>query len=91
VLAAHGPGIPQDVLTRQIDVVRALLEAYWESPEETIAPPDLVNGNDLIRGLKLKPGPQIGELLEAIREAQVEGEVSSKAEALKFARAWLKN
>jgi hypothetical protein len=37
----------------------------------------------------LKPGPQVGLLLEAIREAQAAGEVSDLKEALAFARRFL--
>jgi tRNA nucleotidyltransferase/poly(A) polymerase len=50
------------------------------------APPTLVTGNDLIRDLGLPPGPRIGELLEAVREATATGRVSNREEALRFAR-----
>jgi putative nucleotidyltransferase with HDIG domain len=40
----------------------------------------------LMRELNLKPGKQIGELLEAIREAQAMGEVSTREQALDLAR-----
>jgi hypothetical protein len=32
----------------------------------------------------LEPGPKIGELLEALREAQAAGEVTDKQEALQY-------
>ncbi len=38
----------------------------------------------------LKPGPRVGEVLEAIREAQATGKVSAREEALTFAGDWLK-
>ncbi|MBV8414551.1 MAG: CCA tRNA nucleotidyltransferase, partial [Verrucomicrobia bacterium] len=43
--------------------------------------PPLLRGNDLL-ALGLKPGPRIGELLEAIQTAQLEGEITTRAEAL---------
>jgi hypothetical protein len=33
----------------------------------------------------LKPGPRVGRLLEALREAQAAGEVTTKEEALAWA------
>ena len=36
------------------------------------------------------PGsPQIGQLLELIREAQAAGEIATREEALNLARSWL--
>jgi tRNA nucleotidyltransferase (CCA-adding enzyme) len=36
--------------------------------------------------LKLPPGPQIGQLLEALQIAQAEGKISTSEEALQFAQ-----
>jgi putative nucleotidyltransferase with HDIG domain len=54
--------------------------------EEVVAPPPLVNGNDIMRELGLPPGKQIGVILEAIREAQASGEVMTREEALALAK-----
>ncbi len=47
-----------------------------------IPPSPLLTGDDLIRDFRLSPGPQIGELLDALREAQAAGEVASRADAI---------
>jgi hypothetical protein len=73
-----------------LDICRILLENYWEKPAETVSPPGLLNGKDLMTEFDLKPGPQIGELLEAVREAQATGKVDTREAALNFTRAWLK-
>ena len=39
---------------------------------------------DLIEQFGLKPGPIIGELLDIVREAQAEGKVNTKEEAILF-------
>jgi hypothetical protein len=44
-----------------------------------------------MRELTLEQGPVVGRLLEAIREAQAVGEVSTRAEALGFAHLWIKD
>ena len=88
-LATYGPELPQNIWIEQLDTVRELLSAYWENKEERIHPPALISGLDLINTFKMDPGPKIGELLEALRESQVEGEVTDRQEALQFADAWL--
>jgi poly(A) polymerase len=87
VLATYGPGLPQDVWEKHLDTVRVLLEAYWEHPEESVFPPAMLNGNDLMEALDLFPGPQIGRLLRAVREAQASGQVHTREEALSFAKS----
>lgn len=81
MLATQGVNLPQQDWAHHLDVLRALMEAWWERKEEMVAPPNLVNGNDLIQRFGLSPGKRIGELLEAIREAQAEGQVHSADEA----------
>jgi hypothetical protein len=44
----------------------------------------LISGHDLIDIFGMRPGREIGELLEAVREAQAAGEVVTREEALLF-------
>jgi hypothetical protein len=69
-----------------LEVVQLLLQAYWEQRDELVSPPALINGNDLISELCLAPGPQIGKILEVIREAQATGRVQTREQALALAR-----
>ena len=69
-----------------LDVVRILLENYWERPQEIIAPPRLLDGHELMKELGLKPGPAVGQLLESIRENQAAGKIENREQALAFAR-----
>lgn len=87
--ATFETSLPQDHWVAELDICRALLEAYFETPEQVVRPPQLINGNDLMTELGMKPGRQIGQLLEAIRESQAEGNLASREEALAFAREWL--
>jgi poly(A) polymerase len=88
-LGTYGPEVPNDQFTAQLDTVRALMSAYWENKEQYIAPPTLLNGYDIMEQFRLTPGPQIGDLLEMLREAQVMGIVSDRQEALRFIEARL--
>ena len=88
--ATYEQTMPQEAWAAVLDVVRVMLENWFEKPAESIAPTALVNGDDLMSKLNLQPGKIIGEMLEAIREAQAMGEVSTHEQALELARQRLK-
>ena len=56
-----------------------------EFANEPIIPPPLVRGNDLL-ALGLKPGPKIGEILEAVETRQLEGALRDREEALEWVK-----
>jgi tRNA nucleotidyltransferase/poly(A) polymerase len=89
-LATHDFCIRQEEWFHFIDVIRILLDAWWNNPKEVISPVSLINGNDLIHIFKLQPGPQIGELIETIREAQAAGEIVTREQALDYIRQMIK-
>jgi poly(A) polymerase len=84
-LATYGPTLPSELWTRQIDVIRNLLEAWWEDRNRAIYPPAVVDGHDLIDEFGLQPGPIVGRLLQSIREAQAVGSVNNRRQALELA------
>ena len=88
--ATYGHTLTQESWIAVLDICRIFLENYWEKPTETVAPPRLLDGNEAMSELELDPGPRVGEVLEIIREAQATGKVSTREEALDYARSWLK-
>lgn len=46
--------------------------------------PPLLTGKDIMETLHLKPGERVGEILEALHDAQIRKEVTTKREALTF-------
>ncbi len=56
-----------------------------EMPREVLRPARLVTGNDL-RALGLQPGPLFGEILRAVEDAQLDGELKTKEEAIAFVK-----
>jgi tRNA nucleotidyltransferase/poly(A) polymerase len=89
VLATYGTTLTQDLWNHYLDILRELLEAYWERPEESVSPPPLLNGHDLMERFALSPGPEIGKILETIREAQADGQITTQAQALAMAENYL--
>jgi tRNA nucleotidyltransferase/poly(A) polymerase len=89
VLATYGAGLTTQVWSRHLDVVRGLLEAWWEYPQESVSPADIINGHELMDQLGIEPGPLIGRLLDAIRERQAMGAIQTKEQALSLAKELL--
>jgi poly(A) polymerase len=54
--------------------------------EEDLRPPRLLTGDDLL-GLGYPAGPRIGDILRAVEEAQLEGQVRSRDDALALVAA----
>jgi hypothetical protein len=89
VLATYAGSLTQDIWEHHLGIVRTLLEAWWEHPQERVSPPPLVNGHELMAELGLQPGEMVGQLLEAIREGQAIGSVTDRDSALQLARGVL--
>lgn len=89
LLGKYGSAVSEDELARHLDTLRALLEAYYEQPQLSVDPPVLLNGDELMTELGLKPGPKVGEILEVLREAQAAGEVADRQQALALAKSLL--
>jgi putative nucleotidyltransferase with HDIG domain len=83
-LATYGVRITTEAWQKQLDVIRTLFEALWEYPQDYILLPALIKGGDLLEKFDVAPGPLIGELLEAVREAQAMGLVHTPEQSLKY-------
>ena len=70
---------------RDLRYVEFCEQRRTELAREEIRPPRLLGGDDLI-ALGHRPGPRLGEILRALEEAQLEGEVTSRADAERFVR-----
>lgn len=87
-LAVWGRGLTQTRWRALLRSAMGLFKAYFEQPTEIVAPPALLNGHDLI-AMGLQPGPQMGRILEALREAQAAGEITTREAAEDFVTATL--
>lgn len=85
-LATRGPQLSPPHWAMHLAWTDAMLGFHWDAARQEQQRAPLVDGRTLLRELNLTPGPLVGELLEAIREAQASGEISSVADALALAR-----
>lgn len=84
-LAARGPNLNLSGWREHAHLVEYVLNQHAEQ-EKLVAPARLVSGHDLASTFGMKPGPRMGELLEAVREAQASGELATREEALAYVR-----
>lgn len=68
---------------RHMQVLSLLLSKFFDQPRK-MNPSRLITGKDVMQCLNLPPGPQIGSLLEQVAEAQAEGKVLTREDALTF-------
>ena len=70
---------------RHLQVLNLLFKKYFDSPKK-IHPTKLLDGREVMQTLHIEPSPRVGEILEALALAQVEGKVTDKPSALEFLR-----
>ena len=75
-LASHG----------MLDAYEFVGRFLRETPPEQVRPARLVTGEDL-KQMGLQPGPRFKEILESVEEAQLEGRLKERNEALMFVRS----
>ena len=82
-LAARGPTLVLDNFREHVKIVGYILAERGRQAEK--APKRLIDGHELESCFGVKPGPEMGKILEAIDEAQATGEIATKEEAFELA------
>ena len=85
-LAGKGEMKPEAMEEELGDLLCEVMETYNHDIAPALNGPRLVTGRDLIELFSLEPGPDFSKILDTLQEAQVEGEVTNRTEAL----AWVK-
>jgi len=82
-LATRGPDLDLISWQEHTQLVDYVIGQHFEQ-ENIVLPPKLVDGYDIMNIFGVNEGSEIGEVLEAVREAQASGEVRTRDEALAF-------
>jgi poly(A) polymerase len=70
---------------RQLDAYHFVRRFIEETPPEQVRPQRLLTGEDL-KQLGYKPGPLFAKILAAIEDAQLEGQITTREEAVRLVR-----
>jgi poly(A) polymerase len=85
-LGSVGPRVSIEGFRRHVALTGYILNVRFAEEDVVISPRKLLSGAELMAALGLDEGEIVGDLLEAVREAQAGGDVSTKEEALALAR-----
>ncbi|MCY4073195.1 MAG: hypothetical protein OXG60_18035 [Chloroflexi bacterium] len=83
-LGRQGAEIRQADWLAFVDTATELLDTWFNQYDDVVSPPPLLDGDDIMKTLGIRRGPRVGQLLSALREAQVLGTVGSVSEAQEF-------
>lgn len=80
--------IPESELQQ---VIARLLDRFYHAHDRIVDPPRLLTGTEVMEACGINAGPRVGELLDALREAEASGDVVTREQAIEFVRHELGN
>lgn len=85
-LSAKGPAVTDDMVQVNLLNLEKLKEKYFEISPKLKEMPKLIDGNEIMEILNLKPSPKLKEIIDEIKELQLEGKINNKEDAINFLR-----
>ena len=83
-LSARGPEITEEIIKNNIEGLDKLMNFYLEK-KDTLKPlPKLIDGNEIMEILGISQSPKLGEIITKLKEAQMNGDITTKEEAELF-------
>lgn len=83
-LSARGPAITEEIVQKNITGLNKLLE-YYLNIKDTLEPlPKLLSGEEIMKILKIAPSKELGNIIKALTEAQLSGDVLTIGDATAF-------
>jgi len=86
-MATRGPRHTPEHFRRHCNFLNYVVARAWAANDE--GEPPLISGDDLIAELELSGGRLLGAVLTSVRQAQFNGDISDRHEALALARSVL--
>ena len=83
-LSARGVEITDSVVKSNIDGLNKLLKFYLEKRDTMQPLPKLLNGYEVMKLKNISQSPKLGEIVKALHEAQINGDVLTKEDAIEF-------
>ena len=86
-LSARGEVITEEIVRENIDGLDKLLKFYLER-RETLKPlPKLLDGKEIMEIKKINQSPELGRIIAELKEAQINGDVNTKEDAIDFVKS----
>ena len=85
-LSARGEAITEEIVKANLNGLDSLLNFYFEK-RVTLKPlPKLLDGVEIMEIKGIKQSPELGKIINALKEAQLNGDVNTKDEAIEFVK-----
>lgn len=87
-LSARGPAITDGMVENNLNSLTRL-QNFYLSVKDTLEPlPKLLDGREVMKLLNIKPSPRLGEIMDALHEAQLNGDITTKEHAVEFVKSF---
>ncbi len=83
-LSARGEAITEEMVKDNINGLDKLLNFYLEKRETMQPLPKLLTGFEVMEIKGIKQSPELGKIMKALLEAQLNGDINTKEEAKEF-------
>lgn len=83
-LSARGEKVTEEMVNNNISSLTKLLNEYINNYKNMKPLEKLIDGKEIMELLNIKQGPQLGEIIKTLNEAQIASDVTTKEEAIKF-------
>ena len=85
-LSARGEMVSDEMVEENLSALDKLQNFYIEIKPTLKPVPKLLDGNEIMKLLKIPPSERLGNIMESLKEAQLDGEVLTKEDAIKFVK-----
>jgi len=83
-LSARGEAITEDIVKKNLDGLDRLLNFYLDK-RETLKPlPKLLDGIEIMQIKGIEQSPELGKIINTLKEAQINGDIITKEDAIEF-------
>ncbi|MBP3924855.1 CCA tRNA nucleotidyltransferase [bacterium] len=86
-LSARGPEISEDIVNTNLRNLNKLLEFYLDKKDSLKPLPILLDGNDVMKILNIKPSPELGKIMNMLHEEQLNGEILTREDAVLYIKS----
>lgn len=83
-LSALGQDVTEDMIKNNIDGLNKLMDFYFDNKDSMKPLPKLLDGIEIMKLLGIKASPKLGEIINALKEEQISGNITTKQEAADF-------
>lgn len=87
-LSARGEAVSDEMVENNLSRLDLLLNYYLSVRDKLEPLPVLLDGNDIMKLLNIKPSKKLGEIMNSLHEEQLSGNITTKEQAVIFVNSF---